>query len=158
MSAQAKQMKKTIRRVSLLHTLKTIRIITLICLIVDFVQRVYYKYPVKGMYIMILYVFLPSIIGEMLKPCIKERYEKELPFMQKMNGYSKREYYAFVITTVIVVTALVLWGNGTSKVTDILCQFRMGPLVIAIVCVVGSIVGYYYRKNQLVKRLKNNAL
>lgn len=158
MEIQAKQIGKSIRRVSLLMGMRKARVITLALLIVDFVQRVYFKYPVKGLYIMLLYVVLPSLLGAIIKPYVKERFEQELPLVQKLHRYSKNEYITLAITTVIVVIMLVLWGIGTSSVTNVGLQFRVGPLVFATVCIGGTIVGYYYNRKELTEKLKNNAL
>lgn len=158
MEIQAKKIGKSIRRVSLLMGMRRARIITLVLLIVDFVQRVYFKYPVKGLYIMMLYVVLPFLIGGMIKPYVKETLEQELPLVQQLHGYSKREFIALSITTVIVAVMLGLWGMGTSSLVNVGLQFRIGPLVMALVCIGGTIIGYYYNRKELIEKLKNNAL
>ncbi|MDO5293281.1 MAG: hypothetical protein Q4F05_11075 [bacterium] len=161
MKIQAKNMRKSIHRVSLLLAFKRARVITICLLLLDLVQRVYYRYPITGIYIVLLYILLPFVLGILLRPYINQELEQELPIMQKIYKYTKNEYYSLTITTVIVSLMSVLWGSGTSQTKNISEQswhMRMGPLLICGVCISVIIGVYYYNRKELVKRLKNNAL
>ncbi|MDO5519575.1 MAG: hypothetical protein Q4G58_03675 [bacterium] len=161
MKIQARNMRKSIHRVSLLVAFKKARSVTICLLLLDFIQRVYYKYPVTGIYILLSYILLPILLGAILSPYIKNESEEELPVMQKIYKYTKNEYYTFAITTVIVIFMSMLWGTGTSRTANISEQawhMKMGPILISGVCISIIIGVYYYNRKELVKRLKNNTL
>lgn len=158
MDKQRKRMKKTIARVSLFGALKNARLLVMGLLAVDFVQRVFYHYPVTGLYILLINVLVPFLIEIAMKDKIKETKEKELPMLQESAKYNRIEYCGQGVTAVLTVVTLWAWYRKTSIVRRMSLHMRLGPCLMLIIYTAAVIVWFcrYFRAFE--QRLNNNKL
>lgn len=158
MDKQIRDMDKTIRRVSLFRAMKNARRCVMGLLIIDFVQRVVYHYPVTGLYIFLLNALVPFLIELVQRNQNKETKEKELPILQERFEYDRVTYYGQGGTAILTAVTLLGWYGNTKKIRRMSWQMKQGPLLLLAVYVgVLSVMFFrYFRESK--ERLNNNKL
>ena len=158
MKTRQRKMKKTISRVSALQAIRTTRIALIGLLLIDFVQRVYYKYPVIGLYVLIILTVLPILLKTMVKPWIKDGTEEELPLLQKKYSYTKSEFVGHLGTVWITILVLVLWAGQVDAKTIKEFTMRYSPSAFVGFYIFTIVLMYIYYKKRAISELKSNKL
>lgn len=132
MDKQIKDMKKTIVRVSLFQAEKNARAFIMGILVIDFIQRVFYHYPVTGLYILLINAILPFLAGIIIEDKVRETKEKELPVLQELYNYDRIAYYGQGVTVLLTTLMLWLWYKKTSVVKMMSWHMKFGPVLMLI--------------------------